>query len=630
MITFMRRLASTWVAKALFVLLVLSFAVWGIEDVVRKIGRDTAVAKVGGMSIEAEEAQMAARREMSRIARQLGNRFEPNEAIRRAVAAGALENLIGERAMVAEAQRMGVVATEDMVRDTVFAIPGLTGPDGRFSRQVLAQVLRSNELTEAQFLSLIRGDLLRQQLLGAVRAGAAAPDAMTAPQLVWQTERRVADVVLLPFSAAPEPEAPSEAQLQRFLENNPQRFSTPEFRQISIAVLSAEMLANEIAVSEEDIKQAFDARHGQYDRPERRQIRQVVLADEARAREVAQLWQAGAAWEAVEAAATAAGGQAMALPMGDKASLPIPALADAAFAAAPQSVTDPVQSPFGWHVIGIEAVEPAQIFTLDQLRDQLRRDVAKDRALDLAYERGNKVEDALAGGMTLAEAAPRFGLALVTATLDPSGRSPANEAVALPVPADQRNAVLRAIFAQDQGAAPRLQEFGDAFAAIEISGVTPPQLRPFAEVEPELRRAVMADARRRFTETRAAGLLAAQRGGKTLVEAAQELGLISTRTAPFGRDPAQGSPVPPELLPPLFEAKRGEATMAEIRGGFAVASVAEILRLDPTSDPLGMGRVRVEIEQAVGDDLEQQFQAALRVRANVRINERVLEQVTGR
>jgi translation initiation factor IF-2 len=152
-------------------------------------------------------------------------------------------------------------------------------------------VLRSNELTEAQFLTLIRGDLLRQQLLGGVRSGAAAPDALTAPLLVWQTERRVADVVLLPFSAAPEPEAPTEAQLQRFLENNPQRFSTPEFRQISLAVLSAETLANEIAVSEEDIKQAFEARHGQFDRPERRQIRQVVLADEARAREISEFRQ---------------------------------------------------------------------------------------------------------------------------------------------------------------------------------------------------------------------------------------------------------------------------------------------------------------------------------------------------
>ena len=630
MITFMRRLASTWVAKALFILLVLSFAVWGIEDVVRKIGRDTAVANVGGMSIEADEAQMAARREMSRISRQLGNRFEPNEAIRRAVATGALENLIGERAMLAEAQRMGVVAPEEAVRETIFAIPGLRGADGRFSREIFAQVLRSNELSEPQFLSLIRGDLLRQQLLGAVRSGAAASDAQTAPLLVWQTERRVADVVLLPFSAAPEPEAPTEAQLQRYLENNPQRFSTPEYRQISIAVLSAETLAAEIAVSEDDIKQAFDARHGQYDTPERRQIRQVVMADEARAREVAQLWQAGADWETVEAAATAAGGQAMALPMGDKTSLPIPALADAAFAALPQSATDPVQSPFGWHVISVEAVEPAQIFTLDQLRDRLRQDIAKDRALDLAYERGNKVEDALAGGMTLAEAAPRFGLTLVNATLDAGGRSPANEAVALPVPADQRNAVLRAIFAQDQGTAPRLQEFGDALGAIDVSAITPSQLRPFAEVEQDVRRAVIADARRRFTEERAAGLLAAQRGGKSLLEAAQELGLVSTRTAPFGRDPAQGSPLPPELLPPLFEAKRGEATMAEIRGGFAVAAVADILRLDPAADPLGMGRVRVEIEQAVAEDLELQYQAALRARAKVRINQTVLEQVVGR
>jgi peptidyl-prolyl cis-trans isomerase D len=345
---------------------------------------------------------------------------------------------------------------------------------------------------------------------------------------------------------------------------------------------------------------------------------------------VAQLWQAGADWETVEAAATAAGGQAMALPMGDKTSLPIPALADAAFAALPQSATDPVQSPFGWHVISVEAVEPAQIFTLDQLRDRLRQDIAKDRALDLAYERGNKVEDALAGGMTLAEAAPRFGLTLVNATLDAGGRSPANEAVALPVPADQRNAVLRAIFAQDQGTAPRLQEFGDALGAIDVSAITPSQLRPFAEVEQDVRRAVIADARRRFTEERAAGLLAAQRGGKSLLEAAQELGLVSTRTAPFGRDPAQGSPLPPELLPPLFEAKRGEATMAEIRGGFAVAAVADILRLDPAADPLGMGRVRVEIEQAVAEDLELQYQAALRARAKVRINQTVLEQVVGR
>src|SRR3712207_7927222 len=38
MITWFRNLAKSWVAKVLFVLLILSFAIWGIEDVVRNIG----------------------------------------------------------------------------------------------------------------------------------------------------------------------------------------------------------------------------------------------------------------------------------------------------------------------------------------------------------------------------------------------------------------------------------------------------------------------------------------------------------------------------------------------------------------------------------------------------------------
>ena len=66
----LRRLAGTWVAKILFALLVLSFAVWGIEDVVRNFGRTTAVAHVSGEPIELTEAQATARREMARIYRE--------------------------------------------------------------------------------------------------------------------------------------------------------------------------------------------------------------------------------------------------------------------------------------------------------------------------------------------------------------------------------------------------------------------------------------------------------------------------------------------------------------------------------------------------------------------------------
>lgn len=630
MLTALRRLAGTWVARILFALLVLSFAVWGIEDVVRNIGRDTAVARVGDSAIELPEAQAAARREMARIARQMGSRFEPDENIRRAVAAAALEQLISDRALRHEAARMGIVAPAAAVRDAVFAIPGLRGPDGAFSRVLFDSVLRQNEMNEAQFLHVVAGDLLRQQLAGAVRAGAAGPDAMTAPLLAWIMERRIADVILVPRAAMPDPEPPTEAQLRRYQENNPQRFSAPEYREAAIAVLSAEAVAAEIEVSEEEVAQAYEQRRAQYDTPERRALRQVVVPEEAAARSIAETWRGGAEFPAIEAAATAAGGAAADLGLLDRASLPVEPVATAAFAAAAGAVTDPVQSPFGWHVLRVERVEPATSRTLDEVREELRREVARDRALDVAYERANRVEDALAGGASLAEVAQRFGLALATVTVDQGGRDPAGAAAALPVAEAQREALLRAVFAARQGDAPRMTEMGDAFVAVELRNVIPPALRPFETVEAQLREAYIAEARRRAAEERAAGLLAAIRDGRTATEAAEAAGLNAQRMGPVGRNPATAGAMPPELVAPLFEAKSGEATMVETRDGFAVARVAEVVRFDPASDPLGLGRLRGEIERSMQDELEEQFAVALRGRATVRINSTLLEQVTGR
>ncbi len=608
----------------------LSFAVWGIEDMIRDFGRDRAVARVGGEPIELEEAQLAVRREIQRIARQLGPSFEADEAVRRAVAGQALESLIADRALRAEARRESVAVPEDAVRDFVWSIPSLHGPDGHFSRAAFDGFLRQNGLTEGEFLRLVRSDLARQQLVGAVRAGAAGPDALSRPLYAFEAERRVADIVRLPIAGAPDPEPPTEAQLRRYHENNPDRFSAPEYREATVAVLTAETLANEVQVGDADLAAAYEARHDQFVTPERRSLRQAILPTEEAARAIAEAWRGGADWEAIEARAREAGGQAVALPEPvDRAGLPVPALADAAFAAPEGGITDPVQSPFGWHVMQVEKIEPGHTRTLDQVRDELRREVALEKAADLAYSRANRIEDALAGGASLAEAGPRFGMAVATVRTDASGRTPEGEAVTLPIRDSAREELLRQIFAARQGDAPRLQEVQDGFVAVEVKSVTPAALRPFETVEEQVRRAWTTEARKRGQEERAAALLAAVRGGKSLAEAAREAGLAGAgdRIGPVPRQPGPSNPAPPELLAPLFELKPNEATMVETRDGFVVAQLAEVAAANPDSDPLALGRVREQVEQGMAQDLEQQYLVALRNRADVRINSALLEQV---
>ena len=629
MITAMRRLAGTWFAKALFVLLILSFAVWGIEDMLRNIGRDTAVARVGDDAIEVEEAQEAARRELQRIQRQLQGRMELDARIRRAIAEQALEGLVLDRVLRQEQARMGISVPDDVVRDYIFQIPGFAGLDGRFSREVFNNFLRSNEMTEARFLDLLRTDLGRQQLAGAVRAGAAAPEALGLRMLAWALERRTATLVELPFAEAPEPEAPTEAQLVRYHENNARQFSTPEYRDVALATLNAARLMGEVQVSESDIEDAYAANRARYETPEKREVFQAVMQDEAAAQAIATAWRQTADFAAIEQAAQAAGGMATALGLSSRADLPLPALADAAFALTPGDVSAPVRTPFGWHVLRVGTVEAGAQRSLDEVRDELRAEIQAERAADLAFERVNRVEDALAGGASLAEAARRYGLGYVEARLDATGRAPDGTEVALPVAPAVRAPVLRAIFAAERGAPPRLQEGEWGFIALDVREITPPALRPLDTVREQVVAGFLAAARRRWQEERAAALLAATRAGQTLAAAAEAADIKAEELGPFPREPGGGNPMPRDLLAPVFELAPNATTMIERAQSFAVMQLLSVTPADLSGEAAQLGALRSETAQAMAEDFETQYQAALRARANVRINPRLVDQMAG-
>ncbi len=625
MLTALRRLASTWIAKALFLVLILSFGIWGVGDMVLNFGRDYAVARVNGQPIEMEDAQNAIRREMQRLQRTLGSQFENDPRIRRAIAEQALDSLVMDRVLRAETERMHIAVPDEAVREFIFSIPGFQGPDNNFSRAIFENFLRSNGLSEPQFLALVRADLARQQISMAIRAGASPPEVLAKPLLQWQEEQRAVTLVTLPLAAAPEPAAPDEATLRRFHENNPDRFSSPEYREAAVAVLTAQLISREVQITEEELHSAFDQRRGQFETPEKRELQQILVQDEAKAKEIAEHWRSGAGFSDIAAEAQADGGSAVELGLLDRAGLPVAELAEAAFNTPAGGVTAPVRSPFGWHVLKVVRIEPGHARSLDEVRETLRNDLAQEKAADLAFERANQVEDALAGGATLQEVAERYNLGFKVVRTDASGHGPDGQPVELPVIEAARSALLQAIFTAERGAAPRLQETEAGFVAIDLRDVIPPALRPFESVEQEVRAAWTTDAKRRAQEERAAALLAATRGGKPLAEAAKEAGLGSREVGGLQRDQRQNAAVPQEILAPVFELKLQEATMAPTRDGFAVAQLLEVTRPDPDAQPDALRSLRSQVEQAMAQDLETQWLTALRARSDVRVNPRLVD-----
>ncbi len=625
MLAAIRNSLNSWIVKALFLLLIASFAVWGIGDFVSG-GRERTVARVGNATVSLSEATEAYQRELAQLRRSLGGQFEPTAPIRQAIADAALRRLTALRALDLEAERLGVVVPDEALREAVFAAELFRGADGRFSRAQFQAFLRNQGLTEQRFLELLRGDLARGQVVGSVRVGALAPNTLVAALFAHRNERRVADLVELPFVAAPPPPEPTEEQLKRHYENNSDLFTAPEYRAVTFLLLTLEDLAREIEIPEAALRAAYEERRPEYSSPERRVIAQAVLRDEARARAIAAAWAAGAPLANIVAEAEAAGGSAGVLGRLSREEVPLPALATAAFAIPVGRVSEPIRSPFGWHVVRVEEIEPATERTFDEVREELSAQLARERAADLIYTRANRVEDSLAAGMTLEQAAAAHGLRLLSfPAIDSAGRGPEGEPLALDGLPEE---ALQGAFDAGPGAIPRLTEARNgAFYALRLDGVTPPALRPFEAVAAEVRGSWEREQRRRAMEEEAAALLAAVRDGLALDEAARRRGWTPRRTPPFRRDGGEVGAPTPQMSQALFALARGEATMIETATGFSVGAVVAIEAAG--DDRAGREHLAREVAGAMADDLEAQFLEALRTRAGVRIDANAVHLIAG-
>ncbi len=629
MLALCRRLLNTWAAKLFFVVLVASFGLWGVADVVRNLGGDdgSSVATVGGRKIDVSELQDTTRRLLSQLIRQNGGKLSPTPEIRQAVAERALRQLIIQAGFAVAVDQLHVRVTDEALRQATFQTKAFQGPSGQFDPATFQSVLRNNGLTEDRYLALMRGDIGQRQVVEAVRAGGYSPDLLNRLVFQFQGEKRVADLVSLPFGAVPEPPAPTDAQLERLYADTTNDYASPEMRRIKAVVLSPETIARDVEVGEDELHTYYEQHKAEFEKPEQRSVQVIVVPTEDAAKAMATSWIAGADWDAMQKAAAAANASAVQLDDTAQAAFPAADLAQAVFAAAPDIVTGPVKSDQGWDLFRVVKVTPGTQRSLDQVKADLKPRVALERAMDLVYDRANKVQDALAGGAKLEELPANLGLAAVAGTLDAQGNTLQGTPAPVPGTPALRQALIARAFQVGPNDPPTLEDGPDhSFYAVSVDTITPPAIKPLADVKDRVREDWLREARRHAQDVAAARLLTAVKGGGSLAEAANLAGLKVQRTAALSRSQAPEG-LPGDLIQPLFGTEVGKPGMFEADNGFWVFVPVEVQKPDPAADPAGVDRVRLELAGAVSADLETTYAAALRDREKVTVNRRVLDSV---
>jgi peptidyl-prolyl cis-trans isomerase D len=628
MLSSLRRFAGTWPAKVFFVLLVGSFGLWGVADVVRNFfdggGDPNSVATIGKQRVDPLELQQAARRTLAHYMQQAHITTPPTPEMRRFAADEALQQLIVQAAVSTEASNLNLSVPDDALRQVIFQDPAFQGLNGQFDHKVFLGIMGQIGDTEARYLAQTRVKLGNVQLLSAARAGGYSPDVANRLILGYEGETRTADLVNLPFAGAAEPPAPTPDQIERQYDDNLNDYKTPEYRRVRVLILSPESIARDIEVSDADAHTYFESHKSSFVKVETRSVQVIVAPTEAAGKALAAAWTAGADWTEMQTKAAAANASAVQLDDQAKDAFPSPALTDPVFAAAADTVTGPVQAEGGWPVFRVIKVQAGGEQSFESVAADVKAKVALDKAGEEIDDRMNQLQDLIAAGTDWDKLPSGLGVTALSGTLDAQGNTPDGTPAPLPDDPALRQAIVSRAFAIAAKDAPTLENGpGNSAYSVMVETVLPPELPPLEKVQAKVKDDWIRDTRRHEQELIATQLLTAVNGGATLTDAAAAAKVAVTHSPPIRRPAYQ----PNQRPDPLFTTALNHATMAETATGFIVAVPTSITKPDPEKDTAGMDRVRKAGAQSVSNDLESSLMAALRARERVTINQPVYNSI---
>jgi peptidyl-prolyl cis-trans isomerase D len=609
MMNSLRKSVSGGAAKLLLGVVVVAFVVTGFSGFFDG-GTSNAVIAAGDTEVTTQDYRLAYRQAEVQLSQQLRRRPTREEAIENGIDQRVLSQLVAEAVLDEQGRSLGLGMSEDRLAQLIAEDPSFHDQAGRFSRTTFRDLLGNVGMTENDFIRNREEAAVRSQIVDAVAEGASTPNLVLQAFGLYDGERRTADYLTIPATAVQPIAEPAEDALQTYFDANKARYAAPEYRGIEYATLTPEAIADPAKVTEAQIQEAYAADGAKFTTPEQRRIQQIVYPDRAAADAAKAALAAGKTFEdlAAESGRTVADTE---LGLLTKAAIPAPAIAEAAFALAPNAVSDVVDGLFGPVLLRVTEIQPETRKPLAEVQEQIRSDIALKAASDEVRRAYDAYDAARGGGATLPEAAKEAGLALSTIpAISATGETP-DGAIVPDLPEQQE--VLQVAFDSDVGIENAPVRIGNTgFVFFDVTKVDPAHERPLAEVKDRVVADWKAEETQRLLRIKAEELKKRLESGESVDALAASEGLTKqTVTAATRRSGI--TEIGEDGVRAVFSGPSGLVAIADAADGQAKL-LFKVTQVAPPADPLsnlpqGQG---AQLDAMLSNDFLQAYVTRLR------------------
>lgn len=626
MLAAIRRFAKSWVALVLIGLLIVSFAIFGINDVFQSTPGDSVVT-VGSRTITTAEFRREFENARRRAEEQFGQPVTSEFAAQNGLDRQVLEGLVQRSVLGEIMHRLGIRPSGKLVTREIQKIPAFFDPiTGAFDRQAYEQALQGVGATPALFEADLSDQIAQQHMGAAIAAGFTAPRSYAALTVLQGLEERDAAFFVITGASVPQPAPPTEAQLNQFMKENAARLTRPEYRVLTVVRFSPNAAAATGPVSEAEIKSRFDYRKDTMSQAETRSLVQVPAKDAATAQTIAQRLGKG---EDPAAVAKSLGVEPVVYTDKPKSAVADRKVAEAAFQLAQGQVSAPIQGDLGLAVVKVTKVTPGRAPTLEEARPVIEAELRQEAAAKAVYEKSEVYEEAHTGGATLAEAARKAGVP--AQTLPPVSKQGADQQNQ-PVPGVTPQ-MLDVAFDLPEGGESDLQDAGQGeYYAVRVEKIIKSAMPPLAEIRGPLTQAWMQRQMQASLQAKAEALSARLKRGESLeAVAASAGGSPLQRAVGLNRRTAgQNSQIPAPILERIFAARPGETFTAMGQGLAIAVGKLEAVRPPQVSEAAQFTQaVRPQLAPAIFQDMVAGLESAARRKLEPKVDYERARQALG-
>ncbi len=406
MLQSIREGAQGWIAWFIVILISVPFALWGVQEYIG-VGSEPAVASVNDSEITERDFEQNYRQFRQQLRQRMGDSYRPELLDDALLRKEVLESMIQRELVMQATDRMGLRAGDKMVREVIMGIPSFQ-VNGRFSQDAYERSIRAQGIGSSGFEQQMRQLLVSDQLIRAVNGSELVTGTELEEVVRLRRQSRELEYLVIPVDAYLDSVPLQEGEARDYYEGHLSEFMAPERVLVEYLELDIDRIAETLEKPDEETLLGYYEQHkDDYINPEQRRASHILItveegADEAlvagaRERAEAALKRvrgedsfADVAREISQDPGSAdMGGDLGFFEMGimDKA------FEKSVFSLVPGKISEPVRTPFGFHLILLQEIRPPAGNSFEEVREEILSTYRKNEAERFFYEYAERLND---------------------------------------------------------------------------------------------------------------------------------------------------------------------------------------------------------------------------------------------